>query len=106
MERIVFTDDRGVWSLGSSGKPYGYEWDEIYSVAVSKVDTITEVYTGVILDTEYGEFFEFDDGCKGFADAVDEITKKLPGMPSNWMDVALQLSIEDPPVDVWTRQAI
>jgi len=103
MERTAFADERGVWTMGATGKPFGIEWDEIVCVSGSKLDGITEIYSCVALDFEYGEYFELDDAMPGFSAVVNAITEHIPGIPADWFDQIQRLSVNDDPLDVWKK---
>lgn len=99
----TFADDQGVWRIGSSGRPFGIPWDEIVCVSGGKLDGITEVYTCVSLDFEYGEFIELDDTMTGFPEVIEAITRRLPGIPEDWFERVSQLSKDDDTIEVWTK---
>jgi len=103
MERTIYADDAGVWATEGAGRRYGIEWDEVFAVSGYKLDGVTEFYTCVALDFEYGEFFEFDDANPGFADVVAAITQRLPGISEDWAVRLAQLSTDDPPLEVWKK---
>lgn len=100
----LFADERGVWSERTPGHRSGIEWNEVYRVSGHKLDGVTEVYTCVVLDFEYGEFIEFCEQWPGFNQVVAAITHRLPGIDPDWFQRVTQLGVADPPIDVWRRQ--
>jgi hypothetical protein len=99
----LFADDRGVWREDKPGQPSGITWDEVYCVSGHKLDGVTEVYTCVVLDWEYGEFVELYDQWPGFEQVVAAITERLPGIAPDWFAQVLALGTSDPPLQVWHR---
>lgn len=106
MENVVFADERGVWSIGSRGKPYGIEWGSIACVSGHKLDGITEVYLCIELDFEYGEFFELNDSMSGFTQVVAAIGERLPGLATDWFEKLQGLSLGDAPLEVWKNAQV
>lgn len=98
----LFADNKGVWRLAASGEPFGIEWGEIASVSGYRLNGITEVYTCIMLDFVYGDFFEFDDTMTGFSQVIGGITQHLPGISRDWFEQVTRLSINDNPLTVWT----
>jgi hypothetical protein len=101
----LYADERGVWREQTPGHPSGIEWNEVYRVSGHKLDGVTEVYTCVVLDFEYGEFIEFYEPWPGFNQVVAAITQRLPGIDLDWFQKVTQLGVADPPIDVWRRQS-
>jgi hypothetical protein len=99
----LFADDRGVWQEDKPGQLSGIAWDEVYCVSGHKLDRVTEVYTCVVMDWEYGEFVELYYDCPGFEQVVGAITERLPGIAPNWFEQVEALGTGDPPVEVWRR---
>lgn len=104
MTDAVFADDRGVWLRTESGRSFGIPWDEIAAVSGSKLDGITEVYTCIYLDFEYGEFIELNDTMPGFSAAVVEIGRRIDGMPDDWFERIEQRTPQDDVLEVWARR--
>jgi hypothetical protein len=100
---VLSVDDRGVWREDRPGARFGIAWDDIYSVTGFKLDGVTEVFTGVYLDFEYGEFIELFRDWPGFTQVVEAITARLPGIHANWWKQVEQLEGSDPPLVVWRR---
>lgn len=100
----LFADERGVWREQTPGRPSGIEWNEVYRVSGHKIDGVTEVYTCVVLDFEYGEFIEFYEQWPGFNQVIAAITQRLPGIDPDWFQKITYLGVADPPIDVWRRQ--
>ncbi len=100
----LFADARGVWSERTPGSPSGIEWHEVYRVSGYKLDGVTEVYTCVELDFEYGEFIELYHHWEGFDQVIAAITQRLPGIDPEWFHVVEQLGVADAPIVVWRRQ--
>lgn len=100
---MLSADDRGVWCESKPGTRFGIAWDEIYTVAGFKLDGISEVYNGVYLDFEYGEFIELYRDWPGFAQVVEAITARLPGIRPDWWQDVERLGIGEPPRVVWQR---
>ena len=98
-----FADDHGVWREPIPGHPSGIEWGEIYSVSSHKLDGITEIYTCVVLDFEYGGFIELYESSPGFHQVVEAITKRLVGISPDWFSRVERLSVNDSPLEVWRR---
>jgi hypothetical protein len=99
----LFADERGVWREDTPGRPSGIEWGEINHVSGHKLDGITEVYTCVVLDFEYGEFIELYHDWPGFGQVVEAITARLPGIAPDWFQQVEQRSVADPPIEMWRR---
>jgi hypothetical protein len=97
----LFADARGVWREDKPGHPFGIEWGEIVAVGGHTLDGITEVYTVVELDFEYGEYVELNADERGFAEVVQAITARLPGIRSGWFQEIERLGVGDPPITVW-----
>ena len=97
-------DKRGVWQEVQPGHPIGIEWPEIYRVVGHKLDGITEVFTFVVLDFEYGKFIELYNDWPGFSQVVAAITERLPGIDPAWYRQIEQLAIGDLPVEVLRRK--
>jgi hypothetical protein len=98
-----FADDCGVWHESIPGYRSGIEWGEVYSVSGHKLDAVTEVYTCIVLDFEFGEFVEFYDCRPGFQQVVAAITKRLPGISPGWFERVERLGVKEPPLEVWCR---
>ena len=62
----MYADDRGVWRVDKPGQPFGIEWGEVASISASKFDGITEEYTVVELEFEFGEWLELHAAWPGF----------------------------------------
>lgn len=103
VEPKLFADDRGVWREDKPGRPFGIAWDEVYRVSGHKLDGITEIYTCVVLDWEYGEFVELYHNWSGFAQVVDALTRRLPGIAPDWFERIEALGLGDSPFEVWRR---
>jgi hypothetical protein len=99
----LFADDRGVWHESIPGQPFGIAWDEIYSVSGHKLDGITEIYTCIVLDFEYGDFIELYDSSPGFQQVVEAITRRLAGISPDWFTRVERLGVHDSPLEVWRR---
>jgi hypothetical protein len=99
----LFADERGVWCEAKSGHPFGIEWGDIVSVGGHKRDGITEVYTIVELDFDYGEWLELQAKSAGFAQVVQAITARLPGIAPDWFQQIERLKVREPPITVWRR---
>lgn len=99
----LFADGRGVWREQTLGRPSGIEWEEVYRVSGHKLDGITEIFTCVALDFEYGEFIELNDNWPGFVEVIAAITKRLPDINPDWFQTIEQLAAGDPAVHVWRR---
>jgi hypothetical protein len=76
----LFADDRGVWSQPSQAQVSGIEWGEIYRISGYKLDGITEVYTVIELEFDYGEWLELNADWPGFRQVVDTISANLPDL--------------------------
>ncbi len=92
-------DDFGVWIKDT----LAIEWREIYQVSGYRVDGVTEIYTTVALDTDYGEFVELNDDCHGFDQVAQSIGERLPGIDPNWLAKVQQLGPNDAPIKIWCR---
>lgn len=103
MGRKVLADEAGVW-ISEGGRRYGIGWEEIYCVSGYKLDGITEIYTCVTLDFEYGEYFEFDNAECDIPGVIEAITQRLPGIPQDWFDQIHLLQTDDPPLEIWRKQ--
>lgn len=99
----LYADDAGVWREDKPGRPFGIRWEEIASVGGYKLDGITEVYTIIELDFEYGEWFELRTDSTGFPEVARAVTARLPGIPSDWLTRIEGLGPRDAPVTVWRR---
>ena len=99
----LFADDRGVWFETTPGRSSGIEWNDVFCVSGHKLNGITEVYTCVVLDFEYGEFIELYANWPGFDQAITAITERLPGIKTDWLQEIEQLVVGDAPVEVWHR---
>jgi hypothetical protein len=99
----LFADDYGVWWEDAPGQPSGIGWGEAYRVRGYKLDGVTEVFTCVVLDWEFGESVELYHHWPGFGQVVSAITKRLPGVASDWLARVEGLGPDDPPVEVWRR---
>jgi hypothetical protein len=99
----LFADERGVWCEARPGQPYGIEWDEIVSVGGHKLDGVTEAYTVVELDFDYGEFVELQADSPGFSQVVHAITARLPGIAADWFQQIERLQLRESPITVWRR---
>src|SRR5262249_26050899 len=97
----LFADERGVWLEDKPGRPFGIAWGDIAAVGGHKLNGITEVYTVVELDFEYGEFLELHADWRGFAEVVQTITARLPGIRPGWLQEIERLGVGDRPVTVW-----
>lgn len=102
-EPRLFADDRGVWREDRRGDPSGIAWDEVYRVTGHKLDGVTEVYTCIVLDWQYGEFVELYHHWPGFAQVIATITTRLSGIAPDWFERVESLSADEPPVEVWRR---
>ncbi len=98
-----YADKRGVWREDKPGQPFGIEWSEIVRVGGYKLDGITEVYTVVELDFEYGEWLELHADEPGFLEVVRAISARLPGIPVEWLSEIERLKPREVPVTVWRR---
>jgi len=94
----LFANDRGVWRESIPGFPSGIEWGEVYSVRGQKVDGITAVYKGVVLDFENEDFIELYDDWPRFQQVVAAITQWLTGISPDWFLRVEGLGVNDPPV--------
>lgn len=99
----IFADDRGLWREDRAGRQFVIEWGEITQVSGYKLDGITEVYTVVELDFEFGEYVELFADWSGFADVAASISDRLPGIPPDWLEQIEKLGPRDDPVSVWRR---
>jgi hypothetical protein len=99
----LYADDRGVWREDKPGQPFGIAWGEIAAVGGYKLDGVTEVYTVIELDFEYGEWLELHADWPGFPEVARAITARLPGIPSRWLAEVERLQPRQPPVSVWRR---
>src|SRR5262249_5802951 len=97
VDPILFADDLGVWRRSPSGYRSGIEWDEIYRVSGYKLDGITEAYTVLEVDFEYGEFIEFNHIWAGFNEIVTALTARLPGISPGWFEQIEKLQPRDDP---------
>ena len=100
----VFADARGVWRESTPGLTSGIKWEEVYKIGGHKLDGVTEVYTCVVLDFEFGEFIELYDCWPGFEQVITAITDRMPGLDRNWFEAVDRLSAADPPIEIWRRQ--
>lgn len=75
----------------------------MYCISLYKQDGITEVYTCLVLDWGNGEFLELYDHWPGFEQVAAAITKRLPGIVSDWLEQMVALGVDDPPLKVWHR---
>lgn len=96
-------DERGVWRESIPGHPHGISWEDVYRISGHKLDGVIEVSTCIVLDFEYGEFIELYDCWPGFQQVVSEITRRLPGIGSDWLLHINRLSVDDSPLEVWRR---
>jgi hypothetical protein len=99
----LYADGSGVWREDSPGRRTGIAWDEVYRVGGYKLDGVTDVYTCVALDTEYGVFTELYHDWPGFRQVVAAITAELPGIDADWFQRIERLGTDDPAVEVWCR---
>ena len=99
----LFADNRGVWQDGESGRTFGITWDEVYCVSGHILDGVTETYACVVLDWDYGEYFELYHNSPGFKQVVAAITERLPGIAPGWYEQIESLRIGDAPIEVWRR---
>ena len=54
MDPVIVTDAEGNWRENQLGLRSGIRWDEIDRISGHKLDGITEIYTVLELDFEYG----------------------------------------------------
>jgi hypothetical protein len=101
---MLSADAEGVWCESKPGLRYGIKWEEVYRIHGGKLDGITEVYTHIELDFDYGEYIEMYGDWPGFAQVVDAITKYMPGIASDWFRQVESLGTKDEPITVWERQ--
>jgi hypothetical protein len=99
----LYADERGIWREDTPGQPFGITWDEIASVSAYKVNLVTEVWTMVVLDFEYGEWIELCSPWPGFAQVVEAITARLPGISATWFEEIDRLGVGEPVLTVWQR---
>lgn len=99
----LFADDRGVWGESEQGFVTGIEWGEIFRISGYKLDGVTEVYTVIELDFEYGEWIELNADWSGFRQVVDMISQKIPNLHPSWLQAIEGLQIDAPPLTVWQR---
>jgi hypothetical protein len=99
----LFADDQGVWSQSEQGDITGIEWEEIFSISGYKLDGITEVYTVIELDFEYGEWIELNADWAGFHQVVDTIATKIPDLNPSWLQAIERLQVDEPPITIWQR---
>jgi hypothetical protein len=96
-------DEWGIWRERTRDRRSGIEWGEVYRVSVHKLNGITEFYTCVGLDFEFGDCIELYENWPGFAAVTAAITERLPGISPDWLQRVERLGITDPPIDVWRR---
>jgi hypothetical protein len=99
----LYADERGIWREDTPGRAFGINWGDVYAVSGHKLDGVTEVYTCVVLDYDYGVFIELYHDWPGFPEVVAAITSHLPGIAPDWFSRIEQLKVDDPPLHVWRR---
>jgi len=99
----LYADINGVWREDGRGRPSGILWNDVSRVSGHKLDAVTEVFTCVELDWEFGKCFELYQDWPGFSQVVDAITTTLPGITSDWFAQVERLRTIDPPIEVWRR---
>ena len=96
-------DDRSIWIDHSPTSRSGIEWADIYQLSGHKIDGQTEIFTCIVLDTDYGEFMELFASWPGFPDVVAAITQNIPGIDPNWFQMIEHLGVDDPPLLISQR---
>lgn len=97
-------DDEGIWGVNlGSQKQYGIRWEEIYRITGYKLDGITETYTVIEIDFDWGEFIEINQIFPGFSEIVAAISRKVPGIRSDWFQTVETLRPEDKTITIWQR---
>lgn len=98
----IITDADGIWEF-HSGTRMGIAWNDIFAVSAVKLDRVTGVIIVVTLDFSWGEYHEIMDHWPGFAEAVDSITARLPGIDPLWMNRVRAMKLGDTPIAVWQQ---
>ncbi len=102
-DQPLLVNDEGIWVEAGPGSRSGIRWDEVYAAAGYKLNGVTEVYTCLCFDWEYGEYFEVYAGAPGFNDLLAGLDQYLPGLPPDWWAQVSSLSIEDDALQFWCR---
>lgn len=100
----IRVDDEGVWIGGYGGARHGVAWGELHSIAMYRIDLMTEVVTVVELERLAGESVELHSNVGGFDAAVQAIDARLRLDPRAVAAVAARGPDADPLV-VWKRGA-
>jgi len=104
-EPTLYADDFGVWeATTTSSSRSGIRWSEIFRVSGHKLDGITETYTIIELDFEYGEYVELNDAWPGFDQVVKLMSQKLPRLRPSWFAEIQALKPGDEALVVWQRE--
>ncbi len=101
--RRITVDDRGIWRADSPAQSYGINWPEISKISAYKLDGITEAYTIVTFDFDFGEYFEVSEDDIGFEGLYSALPRHLPGLRDDWHLALGNLAAGHEAVTVWSR---
>jgi len=97
----LMADDKGVWRQDKPNGRFGIEWDEIVRIVAYRLDGVTELFTVVELNFEWGSYVELNDSWLGFTAVATAITERFAGIEPQWLQQANELSPTDLPLIVW-----
>jgi len=99
----VWVDGSGVWSRDGEGRPFGYEWSEVFEVVASSIDCVTEVERVLEFVTDYGHALELNSSFAGFEQVAAQLHVHLPGAPANLLEEMRGMASEGAST-IWSRR--
>lgn len=107
--RTVLADTQGLWEETAPGeKRLLIAWAETLAVHGAKFEAGDYVFTGAVLDTDYGDFTEIFTDQPGFEDvagleeAARMASECLPGLPADWLQRIIDLP-QAGGAEIWRR---
>jgi len=100
---VILHDDHGVRLRYGENVESRMEWSDIYCVSCYAFELDGAHWLGVVVDDDGGNFIELLSVWPGFADATAALSRHLPGIDSQWLVRAQELTEDDEPLVVWQR---